>query len=457
MVMTNQPAAGPKPSTSVGPQPPAVVAVLSLHDALQGLRLLAVYRVLTPLFQAATMLVVADHFELEVRSPPVLFMLALEVVVAVATLLWLRTNVALSEQGLQLQALLDIALFATMLYLTGGPANPFAPLFVLPVMIVGMSLSTGRLWFTVFVTLACYVVLRDFHVPLVHPLGHGAVDRLHMDGMLVNYAVTSAMLVFFSSRLFRSLRRHAEQAQLAQEAQMRSETVAAIGALAASSAHQLGSPLSTMAVVVAELRHRHPHDAELARDVEIVEAQLAVCNDILAQMASAGDDRRAQSAVGAPVDVFVETTLQRVRSTHPEATIDAQLDGPRPAPQVVIEESLRQTLSNVLNNAVRVSPRHVSVVARWNRNSLDVTVSDQGPGFTAQALQVLGKHALGPGQRQSGMGMGMGMGLLLGAETLQRLGGTLHLSNNPDGGARVHLHVPLAAILMDDGKSASHA
>lgn len=431
----------------------ALAAPAGWHGALQGLKLLAMYRVATPLCQVVTILVAHERFDVEVWHAPVMFMLALETAVALLTLLWLRVYSALSPTDLQLQALLDIALFTLMLYLTGGHSNPFAPLLVLPVMIVGMSLSTGRLWFTALTTVAGYLVVSNFHVPLAHPLGHDELTRLHREGELVHYVLSLIMLVFFSTRLFKALRRHSQQVQDAQEAQMRSEAVAAIGALAAASAHELGSPLATMAVVVAELRHRHPEDEELARDVDVIEAQLAACNGILAQMASAGDDRRAQSASGATVDAFVESTLQRVRSTHPQATIVAQLDGPRPAPQVVIEESLRQTLSNVLHNAVRASPQHVHVVAIWTETWLEVTVRDHGPGFSAQALQVLGKRVVGHGPRQSGMGMG----LLLGAETLQRMGGALHLSNNPDGGAQVRLHVPLASILMNDGKAASHA
>lgn len=445
----------PGPRRPAKPRLFATASGAGWHEALQGLRLLALYRVLTPVCQAATMLIVVKQFKVEVSSLPVLFMLALEAAVAIATLLWLRVNTRLSEQDLQLQALLDIALLTVMLYLTGGPNNPFAPLLVLPVMIVGMSLSTGRLWFTALLTVVCYVGLRNFHVPLSHPLGREEIVRLHKDGMLVNYVLTSAMLIFFSTRLFESLRLHSQQVQDAQEAQLRSETVAAIGALAAASAHELGSPLSTMAVVVAELRYRYPHDEELARDIGVIEAQLAVCNGILAQMASAGDDRRAQSASGASVDAFVESTLQRVRATHPQATIVAQLEGPRPAPQVVIEESLRQTLSNVLLNAVRASPQHVHVVAIWTEACLEITVRDHGPGFSAQALQVLGKRVVGHGPRQSGTGMGMG--LLLCAETLQRMGGALDLSNNPDGGARVRMRVPLASIQMNDGMAAPHA
>jgi two-component system sensor histidine kinase RegB len=415
-------------------------------DTLQAFKLLALYRCVTPAFQAAAVFVTHHYFLMQVATPQVIFLIGVEVVVAAVTLLLLRLNTELSPSDLQLQALLDIALFSAMLYFTGGSTNPFAPLYVLPLMLVSMALSTARLCFTTVATMVCYLLVYKFHVPLRHPYGQDELYRLHHDGEFITYMATSWVLVFFAARLFGSLREHARQLRDAQEARMRSEAVAAIGALAASSAHQLGSPLGTMAVLVAELRHRYPDDPELAQDVVLFEAQLASCSEILAQMASAGDDRRAVSASRAPVDAFIESIVQRVRATHPEATLLMQLEGPQPAPLVVIEESLKQTVLNVLHNAVRFSSPHVSLQAVWTPVHLEVSVSDRGPGFSPQALQVLGRRVVGHEPRPSGMGMG----LLLGAETLQRMGGSLALHNRPDGGACVQMQVPLASILIHE-------
>lgn len=424
------------------------------HDAWQGLRLLALYRVLTPLFQAGTMIVVTDQFQLTLSSRPVMILLAIEALLAIATHWRLRLNTRVGAVELQWHATVDIALFTAMLYFTGGPTNPFAPLYVLPVMIVAMALPPRRLWFTAVLTMACYIGLRDFHVPLSHPQGHGEVYKLHEDGMIVNYVLTSAMLVYFSTRLFASLRKHARQAGDAQEAQMRSESVAAIGALAAGSAHELGSPLSTVAIIAAELRHRYPQDDVLQGDVSLIEQQLASCNRILACMANAGDERRAQSANGSQLDEFIESTVRRVQAVNSGATVLTQLDGPRPAPWIAVEESLRQTIANVIHNAVRASPQHVQVAASWTPTRLEVTVTDRGPGFTPEALKTLGK---GIARRRSSVGGGMGVGLLLGAETLHRLGGSLSLTNNACGGACVQMQVPLNSLLIDDTTATTHA
>jgi two-component system, sensor histidine kinase RegB len=440
--LARAPSAAPNDSAQAGWQ-----------DAWHGLRLLARYRALTPLFQAATMIVVAEQFQVSVSSGPVLALLVLEVLLALATRFRLRMSKPVSAVELQLQASIDIALFTAMLYFTGGPSNPFAPLYVLPVMIVAMALPPRRLWFTAIVTMVCYAGLRWFHVPLSHPQGHGGVYELHENGMIVNYMLTSAMLVYFSTRLFAALRKHARLAADAQEAQMRSEAVAAIGALAAGSAHELGSPLSTVAIIAAELRHRYPHDGDLQGEVRLIEQQLAACNQILARMASVGGERRAQSASGARLDEFVESTVQCVRSTNAGATIITQFDGARPAPSIAVEESLRQTIANVINNAVRVSPQHVHVAVSWTQSRLQLSVTDHGPGFTPTALKTLGKGIA----RRQGTAGGMGVGLLLGAETLQRLGGSLTLANNDGPGACVQLQIPLASLLIDNTRAAAHA
>ncbi len=424
---------------------PAPAAAASWHDAEQGLRLLTLYRFMTPLFQAGTMLIVAEQFQLSVASGPVLVMLAVELLVAVATMLRLRLQHKVSALELQLQATVDIGLFTVMLYLTGGTANPFAPLYVLPVMIVGMALPPWRMWLLAAITMVCYALLREHHVELSHPQGEGEVYRLHENGMIINYMLTSAMLVFFSTQLVGSLRRHAQQAHEARDAQMRNDAVATIGGMAAGAAHELGSPIGTVALVASELRLRYPADPHLQEELKLIESQMLGCKEILTRMANAGGVRRAESASGAPLDEFIRSTVRCVLSTNPGATIDVAFEGVRPPPRIVVEESLRQTLGNIVQNAVWVSPRQVRVAGSWDSDWLTVTVSDSGLGFDSTLLDTLGKgpvHSRWPER-------GMGVGLLLGAQTVQNLGGSLDFSNQTAGGACVRLRVPLSALSLD--------
>ena len=422
------------------------------YDALQGLRLLSTYRVVTPLFQTLTLIVVAIDFNIDLLSKPVIYLLILEVLLAFATLMRLRIKPQITTLELLLQVNIDIGLFTVMLYLTGGSTNPFAPLYMLPVVIVAVALPACWVWLTAISTMVWYAVLRNYHVPMDHPEGHQQIHHLHEDGMIVNYALTAAMLVYFCNRLFASLRYQARLAREAQEAQMRSESVGAIGALAAGSAHELGSPLATVAVIAAELKREYYGDPRLQRDLQLINQQMQACKKILVKMASAGDERRAETANGAWLDDFIKATIERLQTLNPGATIVARLDEATPPPFIVVEETLRQTIANLIQNAVHVSSQHVEVAAVWSGADLVVTVSDRGPGFDPEVLHTLGKQ-IATEQSEGGLGLG----LLLGAETLKRLGGSLDLANRATGGARVRLRVPLASLLLDNRRSSAHA
>ena len=422
------------------------------YDALQGLRLLATFRTVTPIFQTVTLLVVVNKFQIDVPSKPVIYLLMLEVLVATATLLRLRIMPKVTALELLLQVNIDIGMFTVMLYLTGGSTNPFAPLYMLPVMIVAVALPACWVWLTAISTMVWYAVLRDYHAPINHPEGHDQVYHLHENGMIVNYALTAAMLVYFCNRLLASLRRQARLAREAQEAAMRSESVGAIGALAAGTAHELGSPLATVAVIAAELMREYPSDQRLQRDLHLIDQQMQACKKILVKMTNAGDERRAETANGAWLDDFMQATVERLRMLNPGATILARLDEATPPPFIVVEETLRQAIANLIQNAVHVSSQHVEVTAAWSGADLVVTVSDRGPGFDAEALRTLGKQPA-TGRSESGLGLG----LLLGAEMLKRLGGSLALANGAAGGASVQLRVPLASLLIDNRGGAAHA
>ena len=431
----------------------ALVPGLTQRDTLHALRLLTLYRFMTPLFQAGTMVVVAQQFSVGVDATPVFWLLALELLVAVATYARLHSAREVGVLELQLHGVLDIGLFTAMLFLTGGIANPFAPLYVLPVMIVGMALPPARLWLLVVLTMVCYAMLREFHVELSHPQGEGEVYRLHENGMIINYMFTAALLVFFSSRLVRALRLHAQQAGAAREAQMRSEAVAAIGGIAASAAHELSSPIGTVAMVAEELRQRYTGDPQLQADLGLIEEQMMSCKKILTRMAEAGGVRRAESASGVRLDDFVRATVRCVQSTNPGASVATVVDGATPAPRIVVEESLRQALANMVQNAINASPQHVQVTARWDSNDLVITVVDSGPGFSEELLTTLGKGSVRSGWPRPGMGVG----LLLGAQVAQGLEGSLDFSNNAAGGACVRLRLPLARLAFGPAQGAGNA
>ena len=433
-------------------EPPGGALPISPHGALQGLRLLAFLRAFAPIAQALTLIVVTQRHGVEVRMAPVLALLAFQVLIALATWIRVRRAPRVSTLELFLQAHLDILMFAVVLYFTGGSTNPFAPLFVLPMAIAASALAPRWVWITAASTMLAYVFLRFHHVALFHPAGETQVYELHENGMVVNYLFTAALLAFFVNRMHRALNQHERLLADARDAQMRSESVVAIGALAAGYAHELSSPLSTMAVVVAELKREHAANAELLRDLQLLDDQLVSSKQIVSNLASAGGQRRAESAGGARLDQFIGAIIQRARALHPGASLTATLDPVSPPPQIVAEETLRQAITNLIDNAVHASPFQVDISADWSGPDLHIAVSDRGPGFPEDVLQNLGQR-LGTARRPEG---GLGLGLLLSVSTLERLGGSLHLTNRLGGGACAEIRLPLRAITIDPSRSPSN-
>ncbi len=437
-----------------GPEPRSDGSGLYRGGFRQGLRLLAFLRVWSPLAQLLTLFVVTRQYGVRVPTEPIALLIAIEAGVAVATWLYLRRVRHVSALELLLQAHLDILMFAAMLYLTGGATNPFAPLFVLPMVVVASTLRGRHVWITVASTMGAYVFLRYQHVPMYHPVGESAFYQLHENGMVVNYMFTAALLAAFCSHMRSALSRHERLLADARAAQMRNDSVLAIGALAAGYAHELSSPLSTMAVVVTELQREHVTNAALLHDLRVIDDQIGACKRIVSNLAVSGDRRRAESATAMGADRFIEAILEQVHALHPGATITATLDTLTPAPQVVAEETLRQAITNLVTNGAQASPCNVHVSADWSGPDLHIAVRDQGPGFSAEVLQRLGLPL--ESTRNVNGGFGLGLGLVLSMATLDRLGGRLELSNPAGGGALAQIRVPLRAILLHDTHRTTH-
>jgi two-component system sensor histidine kinase RegB len=197
--------------------------------------------------------------------------------------------------------------------------------------------------------------------------------------------------------------------------------------------------------LVTELKREHGASTDLSRDLQLLDDQLVVSKQIVSNLASAAGQRRAESAGGARLDQFIASIIERARVLHPGASLTASIDQATRPPQVVAEETLRQAITNLIDNAVHASPNQVDISADWSGADLHIAVRDRGPGFPAEVLERLGKQA---GTTRASQG-GLGLGLLLSMSTLERLGGSLRLTNRLGGGACAEVRLPLRAITIE--------
>lgn len=405
----------------------------------QILRLLAILRSITPPAQFLTIFVAGTQFEVTIPILEVLALLAVEALVAVMTWVRLRDPRPVSQGHLVLQIHLDILMLGCMLYLTGGTTNPFAPLFLLPLAIAAASVDARWVIVSVISTVVVYGLLRVYHVPMEHPAGEQAIYELHESGMLANYALIAALLAYFVMRMRQVRQRHEQMLAEVQRKQLRNDSTAAIGALAAGCAHELSSPLATMAVVVKELQRERADDEPLCKRLRLVGDQLLLAKGIVSNLTAAAGQRRAESAGPMALNAFVASIVERFRALYPSATVVMESRAPGAAPVLAVEETLRQAITNLVDNAVRVSPGHVGVITDWNGSEMTIQIEDRGPGFPVEVLSGIGDTVVSSGSLPEGGGLG----LLLAKASIELRGGTLTLTNRPDGGARALIRLPL--------------
>ena len=356
----------------------------------------------------------------------------------------LRDRERIRDAELFLQLLLDIAVLSCLLYLSGGSINPFVSLYLLPLVIAAITLPQGYAWALAAVTATCYGMLFFFHLPL-HGLAGGHADagfQLHLVGMWINFVLSAAVIALFVTRMAAAIRsRDAKLARQKEEA-LRNERIVALGTLAAGAAHELGTPLSTMAVVLGEMALDHHHDTALREDIQTLRAQVDACKESITRMVAAAGQVRAEGGSAEPLDRFLRETVERWRRVRPAVALQEHLIGHAPAPCILSEQTLRQAIVNLLDNAADASPQSVELECAWDEQRLHLEIRDRGPGLANEALTRAGQNLF----TTKPPGQGTGMGLMLAKATLERLGGRLSLKPRDGGGMRTMLELPLASL-----------
>jgi two-component system sensor histidine kinase RegB len=343
------------------------------------------------------------------------------------------------------QLAFDLVAFTLMIALTGGLANPFAVLFVLHAALISLVLPYRQAVAGVAAVLLAIVVGWLCFAPLHYDDGRRLQDALLQVGVVGASALAVIMTGWFGARVVRVVRTQDRLLHESVRQAANAETLLRLGSLAAGAAHELASPLSTIAVIAGEMR-RLARSADEQRDAAILGDQVAVCRRIIDDFRNAAGHATTESG-SVPLDEFLHSALAVVKATRPDASIEACVDGARPVPAIAVNPGLKQTLMILLNNAADASPRDVHLDARWDAERLMLTVSDRGTGFTETSLEKLGRRFF----TTKSPGKGMGLGLVLASSAVARLGGTLRWSNRADGGARADLVLPLAQLIVNPG------
>src|SRR5450631_296768 len=342
---------------------------------------------------------------------------------------------------------LDVLLFSGLLYFTGGPENPFSFLYLVPIAIAAITLRSAWTWMLVLLSLASSLILFARHEPLPAAGGHAGHMALHLRGLWVAFGVASAFIVYFLMRVRRALGAREEELVASRSLAARQERLASLATLAAGAAHELATPLSTIAVVAKDLERAvvaAGAPTAAADDVRLMRDEVERCRRILARMRVDAGDPAGERFTRVSVREIVDDCLDDC-STEIDRAVSVTLDETTAAATTALpRHAFGQALRGLVDNARQASPPgapvSLRVAAADDSRRLLFEIADHGAGISPELLARVGE----PFFTTKPAGRGMGLGIFLARAVVERLGGELSIRSAPGAGTTATLWLPVA-------------
>ncbi len=414
----------------------------------RNMRLLIQLRWLAVGGQLLTIELVHNFMGIKLPLQPMLAAIGMLAAINLASLPLLRRRTAVTNGELTIALLIDVAALAWQLQFSGGLANPFASLFLLQIVLGAILLKPLSSWGIVAAALFALGLLTIAPQPLALPDPYHADPMgLYLKGSLVCFLLIAVLLVAFVTRVSRNLRERDSALAAIRQRAAEEDHIVRMGLLASGAAHELGTPLSSLSVLIGDWKHL-PHlaqDKEMQEDLADMDAAVQRCKAIVSGILMSAGEARGIAPQVTTMRAFLNGIVSDCRTAWRNVTLDYDDRFGTDIP-IVSDPALRQVIGNVIDNAVEVSPQGIGLSAARKGDTLVLEVSDRGPGFTAEMLDGFGQ----PYRSTKGQA-GRGLGLFLLVNVLRKMGGRATAENRPDGGARVRLQLPLSALAYEGG------
>ena len=409
--------------------------------ARQNLRRLSSIRVVALLGQVAALLYFTLVSPIGLPASAITAILAVYASVTVATWQRSRMQVPITDSEFFIHLLVDILFFSLLLYFSGGASNPFISYYLIPISIAAITLSRRYSIFIALTALAVYSLLLKFYMPIsaLAPAHHhhaGDSNSLHILGMWANFAISAGIIIYFISQMASALKLQQQQIARQREAQLRDEQLLAVGTLAAGTAHELGTPLNTMKLLVDEMLI----DQQDKEDLELLSQQIDQCKTTLKQLLTTAEQSQSSQLESQSVKQYFDTVLERWQLMRPSLQANIRYADCSDS-SALFHPTIAQSILNLLNNAADASTI-VDVNLSWSSEMATIDIRDYGPGLDPGKLESMGEAFV------TDKADGLGLGLFLSQATLTRFGGSVSLQNisgdNVGTGTLTQILLPLA-------------
>ncbi len=399
-----------------------------------SLRRLVLIRWVAIAGQAVTLLVVHYAFDFPLPLLPAFAIVGCSVVLNLFITLYRRAATRLGEREAAFFLGYDLLQLGLLLYLTGGLQNPFSILILAPVTVAATVLSLRPVIALAVFAVAIITLLALWHMPLPWRGDPPALPPELVLGLWTAVVLATVFIGGYTWSVAQEARRLRDAVAATQLALAREQRVSAVGALAAAAAHELGSPLATIAVVAKELVHDLPADSPHAEDAQLLLSQSERCRQILAELAHHPDEEGASPYTRLPISALVEAAGALYHDPRIRLIFATTGEPADAEPLVRRSPEIMHGLNNLIQNAVQFARSEVSVTIHWDKTNVTVEVADDGPGFPVHLLGRLGEPYL---STRAGDSNHMGLGIFIAQSLLERSGAQLTFVNLVEGGAHV--------------------
>jgi two-component system sensor histidine kinase RegB len=424
--------------------------LLFLAGSRVNLKRLLIIRSIALAGQTAALLYAWLFYAGSLVYPVLISTLLLLLASIVVTTLRLRKPWPVTDEELFAQLMLDVACFTVLVYFTGGATNPFVSYYLVPLSIAAATLPWRHTWLIAVAALACYSTMLFFYHPipeLAPEHQHGSQSgNLHILGMWFNFLISTVLITFFVVRMAAALRNQEEVITHEREERLKDEHILSLATLAAGTAHELGTPLNTITLLLDDLAEEHRDNNNLLPDIQLLQTQVRNCRNSLEKLTSNAKDSFTENFPAITPKAYFDALLAQWQLIRPEVSITFNYQESDDAPESIqVDPTLGQTLINLLDNAADVSPQRLLFDVECITNDLIVRIRDFGPGLPLEVAEQLGK----PFVTTKGEG-GLGLGLLLSHATAKRYNASITLYDHAEGGTLTELVVPLESLVAQE-------
>ena len=341
------------------------------------------------------------------------------------------------------QLLLDVIIVTVLLYFSGGASNPFVSYYLVPLTISAAILPWRYTWIIAGLSITAYSLMLFYFQPLgtinehAHHIAGNSFNQ-HVLGMWFNFSLSAGLITYFVVKMASSLRQQEARLVNHREDELRDEQILALATLAAGTAHELGTPLSTMTVLIDEMEQDHQQHEPLQDDLQLLRQQVNSCREILRGLVNTAQTHSTAQRKRIAADNYLKQILEHWQVLRPSARFELNIGSHSVMAFIEVDATLEQAIGNLLNNAADASTQPLQITLDWDECDITLSIRDHGPGVPHDIGHQIGK----PFVTAKGKGLGLGLGLFLSHATVARYGGEIRLLNHPEGGTLAELQLP---------------